>query len=65
MLQLQMRGPIDISVAVATKAGLLTPIVPNVANKNIIQISELVKALAAKAKDGKLQPNEFMGGTFT
>ncbi len=60
-----MRGPIDISVAVATKAGLLTPIVPNVANKNIIQISELVKALAAKAKDGKLQPNEFMGGTFT
>jgi len=63
--QLISKGQIDISVAVATATGLITPIVSNVAEKDILEISENVRNLADKAKAGKLQPNEFMGGTFT
>ena len=55
----------DISVAVNTPRGLLTPIVFDADAKSVTQISADVKALAAKAKDGKLKPEEFMGGTFT
>ncbi len=55
----------DISVAVNTERGLLTPIVFDADAKSVTQISADVKALAAKAKDGKLKPEEFMGGTFT
>jgi len=55
----------DISVAVNTDKGLLTPIVFGADSKKLTQISDEFKGLAAKAKDGKLQPQEFMGGTFT
>ena len=55
----------DISVAVNTERGLITPIVFNADAKRITDISADVKGLAAKAKEGKLQPNEFIGGTFT
>lgn len=54
----------DISVAVATPNGLITPIVWNVGNKDVVSIADAVRQLAAKAKIGKLQPQEFMGGTF-
>ena len=55
----------DISVAVNTPIGLLTPIVFSAESKSVVQISSDVKSLAAKAKDGKLKPDEFIGGTFT
>lgn len=56
---------IDISVAVATDSGLITPIVTDVPNKTLPEISADIKALAAKAREGRLQLHEFQGGTFT
>ncbi|CAD5120877.1 DgyrCDS9428 [Dimorphilus gyrociliatus] len=56
---------IDISVAVSTAEGLITPIVFNASTLNVKQVSETVNSLAHKARDGKLQLHEFQGGTFT
>lgn len=56
---------VDVSVAVSTDRGLITPIVFAADRKGLTQISSDVKALAAKARDGKLQPHEFQGGTFS
>ena len=55
----------DISVAVSTSNGLMTPIVMAAETKGLKQISAEVKDLAGRAKDGKLKPHEFQGGTFT
>ncbi|KAI0639746.1 dihydrolipoamide acetyltransferase [Trametes polyzona] len=55
----------DISVAVATPTGLITPIIKDVGAKGLASISAEGKALAKKARDGKLQPQEYQGGTFT
>ncbi|XP_063406744.1 dihydrolipoyllysine-residue acetyltransferase component of pyruvate dehydrogenase complex-like [Mytilus trossulus] len=56
---------VDVNVAVATPAGLITPIVSRADIKGLSQISQDVLALATKAKEGKLQPHEYQGGTFT
>ncbi|KAF3706507.1 Dihydrolipoyllysine-residue acetyltransferase component of pyruvate dehydrogenase complex [Channa argus] len=56
---------VDVSVAVSTASGLITPIVFNAHTKGLAAISNDVSALAAKAREGKLQPHEFQGGTFT
>ncbi|CAL1680902.1 unnamed protein product [Lasius platythorax] len=56
---------VDVSVAVSTDSGLITPIVFGADTKGIVQISKEVKALAAKAREGKLKPQEFQGGTIT
>jgi pyruvate dehydrogenase E2 component (dihydrolipoamide acetyltransferase) len=56
---------VDISIAVAIEGGLITPIIKDAGSKGLAAISEDAKALAAKARDGKLQPEEFQGGTFT
>ncbi|OVA17885.1 Biotin/lipoyl attachment [Macleaya cordata] len=56
---------VDISIAVATDKGLMTPIVRNADQKTISSISSEVKELAEKARAGKLSPNEFQGGTFS
>jgi pyruvate dehydrogenase E2 component (dihydrolipoamide acetyltransferase) len=56
---------IDICVAVAIPDGLITPILKNADQKGLGAISQEVKALVAKAKAGKLAPEEFQGGTFT
>lgn len=56
---------VDVSVAVSTASGLITPIVFNAHIKGLAAISSDVAALAAKAREGKLQPHEFQGGTFT
>ncbi|QJE72867.1 pyruvate dehydrogenase complex dihydrolipoamide acetyltransferase [Aerophototrophica crusticola] len=56
---------VDVSVAVSTDGGLITPIVRNADQKGLSAISAEVKALAAKARDGKLKPEEFQGGTFS
>ncbi len=53
----------DVSVAVSTPTGLITPIIADAANKSMSAISTEMKALADKAKAGKLQPHEFQGGT--
>lgn len=53
---------IDISVAVAIDSGLITPIVKNADQKSVTSISAEMKDLAARAKAGKLQPEEFQGG---
>jgi pyruvate dehydrogenase E2 component (dihydrolipoamide acetyltransferase) len=55
----------DISVAVATPNGLMTPIVKNAEGKGLKAISGEIKDLAKRARDGKLKPEEFQGGTFT
>lgn len=56
---------VDVSVAVNTDKGLFTPIVFDADKKGLVHISNDVKSLAAKAKEGKLQPHEFQGGTIS
>jgi len=53
----------DVSVAVAAPSGLITPIIVDAATKGVAQISTEMKALADKARDGKLMPHEYQGGT--
>lgn len=55
----------DVSVAVSTPNGLITPIVRNAEDKGLVQISNEVKDLAKRAREGKLKPEEFQGGSFT
>ena len=56
---------VDISVAVATPIGLMTPIVRGVEGLGLEAISAAVKDLGKRARDGKLKPEEYQGGTFT
>lgn len=56
---------IDISVAVAIEGGLITPIVQNADQKSVIAISNEMKDLAGRARQGKLQPSEYQGGGFS
>ena len=53
----------DISVAVAAPTGLITPIIRDAGRKGLAEISTEMKELAGKARDGKLQPHEYQGGT--
>ena len=53
----------DISVAVSTPTGLITPIIVDAGSKSLSAISTEMKDLAARARDGKLQPHEYQGGT--
>jgi pyruvate dehydrogenase complex dihydrolipoamide acetyltransferase long form len=55
---------IDISFAVATEKGLITPIIKKANTLSLQQISEKVKELGERAKAGKLKPDEFQGGSF-
>ncbi len=55
----------DISVAVATPGGLITPIVKAAEGKGLAEISAEMKDLAARAREGKLAPGEYQGGTFS
>ena len=56
---------VDVSVAVATPNGLITPIVTGVEGRGLESISSQVKALAKKARDNKLKPEEYQGGTIS
>ncbi|KAB0795081.1 hypothetical protein PPYR_11920 [Photinus pyralis] len=56
---------VDVSVAVSTPTGLITPIIFRANSKGINTISKEVKELAGKAREGKLQPAEFQGGTIS
>jgi pyruvate dehydrogenase E2 component (dihydrolipoamide acetyltransferase) len=53
----------DISVAVSIPNGLITPIIAGAEDKSLSKISTQMQDLAARAKEGKLQPNEYQGGT--
>ena len=53
----------DISVAVSIPAGLITPIITDAGSKSLSAISTEMKDLGQRAKDGKLQPHEYQGGT--
>jgi pyruvate dehydrogenase E2 component (dihydrolipoyllysine-residue acetyltransferase) len=55
----------DVSMAVAIQGGLITPIITDADQKGLVQISRESKDLAARARDRKLKPEEFQGGTFS
>lgn len=62
---IMMYNNVDISVAVAIEGGLITPIVKNADQKTVVTISNEMKDLAARARAGKLAPEEFQGGGFS
>jgi pyruvate dehydrogenase E2 component (dihydrolipoamide acetyltransferase) len=55
----------DIAMAVAIDGGLITPIIRKAETKSLAQIAQETKDLAARARDRKLKPEEFQGGTFS
>ncbi|MBK1697845.1 pyruvate dehydrogenase complex dihydrolipoamide acetyltransferase [Rhodovibrio salinarum] len=55
----------DISVAVAIEGGLITPVIKQAETKGLATISTEMKDLAKRARDGKLKPEEYQGGTFS
>lgn len=61
----RQHNTVDVSVAVATPVGLMTPIVKNVTGTGLESISAAVKDLGKRARDGKLKPEEYQGGTIT
>ncbi len=56
---------VDLGIAVAIEGGLLTPVIPAAQHKSLPEISELVKDLAHRARNKRMKPEEFQGGTFT
>jgi pyruvate dehydrogenase E2 component (dihydrolipoamide acetyltransferase) len=58
-------GEVHIGVAVATPEGLITPVIRNADTKNVADIATEVRALADKAKNRRLKPDEYQGSTFT
>jgi len=60
-----LKEDVDISVAVATPAGLITPIISGSDRRRLSEISATMKDLAGRARQGKLKPEEFQGGSFT
>jgi pyruvate dehydrogenase E2 component (dihydrolipoamide acetyltransferase) len=55
----------DIGVAVAIEGGLITPVIRQAETKTLSAISNEIKALAARARERKLKPNEYQGGSST
>ncbi|KAG9951054.1 dihydrolipoamide acetyltransferase component of pyruvate dehydrogenase, partial [Aureobasidium melanogenum] len=62
---IRQHNTVDVSVAVATPVGLMTPIVKNVNGTGLESISSQIKELGKRARDGKLKPEEYQGGTIT
>jgi pyruvate dehydrogenase E2 component (dihydrolipoamide acetyltransferase) len=62
---LRQLNTVDISVAVAYEGGLITPIIWNADQKGVAQIATEMKALAERARAGKLKPEEYQGGGFS
>jgi pyruvate dehydrogenase E2 component (dihydrolipoyllysine-residue acetyltransferase) len=58
-------GEVHIGVAVSTPEGLITPVIRNADEKAVLDIATEVRALAEKAKNRKLKPDEYQGSTFT
>ncbi|HEY2093467.1 MAG TPA: dihydrolipoamide acetyltransferase family protein [Thermoanaerobaculia bacterium] len=62
---IEQHGEIHVGVAVSTPEGLITPVIRNADQKRVSDIAKEVRALAEKAKNRKLLPNEYQGSTFT
>ncbi len=62
---LQKHGSVDIAVAVSIEGGLITPILHQADEKSLVELSQEIKDLAAKARAGKLTPEQYQGGTFS
>lgn len=62
---IRQHNTVDVSVAVATPVGLMTPIVKNVTGSGLEAVSSQIKDLGKRARDGKLKPEEYQGGTIT
>ena len=62
---IRMYENVDVSIAVATEGGLITPIIRNADQKGLLAISTEMKDLASSARDNKLKPEEFQGGGFS
>ncbi len=62
---IRVNGSVNVAVAVAVEDGLLTPVIRNADQKGLRQISAETKDLATRARDKKLQPEEWEGSTFT
>ena len=62
---IRLLNNVDVSVAVATPNGLITPVVRRADEKGLVSISSEIKDLAARGRDGKLMPQEYQGGGFT
>jgi pyruvate dehydrogenase E2 component (dihydrolipoamide acetyltransferase) len=58
-------GSVNLSVAIAVEDGLVTPVIRDAQNLSLAQISAAVKDLALRARDKKLKPDEYSGGTIT
>ena len=56
---------VDVAVAVAIEGGLITPVLRNADQKSLMDLSSEMKAMAKKARENKLKPEEFQGGSFT
>ncbi len=56
---------VDLGIAVAIEDGLLTPVIRAAQNKSLREISELAKDLANRARNKRMKPEEFQGGSFT
>jgi 2-oxoglutarate dehydrogenase E2 component (dihydrolipoamide succinyltransferase) len=59
------RDYVDLSVAVATPKGLVTPVVRNAEGMNFVDVEKEIASLGKKARDGKLTLEDMAGGTFT
>ena len=62
---IEWHATVDLAMAVALEDGLITPVIKDVANKTLSGISIVAKELASRAREGKLEPHEYQGGTFT
>ena len=62
---IEQHGEVHVGIAVATPEGLITPVIRNADQKSVVDIAAEVRALADKAKNRKLKPDEYQGSTFT
>src|ERR671921_696174 len=61
----ELHEKVDMAMAVALDQGLITPVIRDIGSKGLAAISRESKDLASRARDGKLQPDEYQGGTIT
>jgi pyruvate dehydrogenase E2 component (dihydrolipoamide acetyltransferase) len=62
---IELHEKVDLAMAVALDAGLITPVIKDIASKGLATISRESKDLAQRARDGDLTPEEYQGGTIT
>ena len=62
---IELHQQVDMAMAVALEAGLITPVIRDAANKTLSAISAASKDLAKRAREGGLKPEEYQGGTIT